>query len=1007
MTLTSALQMPTDLVGQSLSRLLPNECKDRTIWAYYSGHEDFTDIWGTVEEGKRIDADLAVIIWDDTPTDDAFVPVSTGSHLSPIEWAFCARKLNSNIKVLILDLAPKAHATLAAYRFVQSLRTDSIPWLRVVALDQISRCVSVLLSLLSHSSSSATELKPADLLRQIRLQLTEPGQSLNRHALTNIVGGIIIAGSAYFDDRSSLHARPLLTLFKAVGLVPAKDYDEPRTRGFLAPGKYLLLDDQANHGWKQWLRKVLVQGNVESLWDEPDPIRSILARLEREVTRLQGNRFSDLRFSMSLAGRPAPDDDEIMLLDLRLFANGHASASRESEFYACILDYAKQLPDTGAWEPIPADDLRLVQEWCDANKGGSSGDPRYVHDTDAHFAALTLLPRVLALLDMTYPIVLFSSTGRREIIERLAPYGNIITFFEKPRFFGVHPESVRELAVDALRKALDRANEIIRVRKKCRRLGQIASLPERDTVSANPAFDALHVELYVDESGSGPHSVGGCFAVWGAEDLGTAKEAADHFDDDLVTEGLRYFDSLGIGPASLKILNKKDPCSKELDAALSRSDYRPVTMGVLRIRTSWGESGRDTNDLIKAGSIDNRFRFALENLLEIFFTETVPALREKYARNKDVTVSTSIYCATRVKVFDDEEAVQKSVYRWGLYRVTNDAPIVYSLSRGEIYPIISSVLRRHRIAESISVERALAVRLVYDQAKVFYCRRCQKMVTRSVETASVRESSGRAVSGVGVPRTLSGSLSTLRRIQKGDEEAGGIAESERGTTHQRIHLDHTCAEEDLRPDYRALHYLADEILASHCFPKTGEDGPYAKQFSKDTYEAGEFDGAMGPLLDLSLSASRAVNSHDLVQAIVDVPLPLESDQYQAKPPVYLLTAKRVAQRLAELRGQHLLTILSDKGRFVEGIDGTKDYRARISNIDRFGNAFVEVNVGQYTVPGIVKTYGGLQVSDELRVRFTEDANQKLKMKMKRYVRKRPVKHRWYVPIYVLSQIRSC
>ena len=77
---------------------------------------------------------------------------------------------------------------------------------------------------------------------------------------------------------------------------------------------------------------------------------------------------------------------------------------------------------------------------------------------------LTLLPRLVALMDPSIPIIIFSSTGKRSMIEKFKGYNNIITCFEKSRVLGYHYVDV-ELARHNFENAIEEAMRFIEVRK--------------------------------------------------------------------------------------------------------------------------------------------------------------------------------------------------------------------------------------------------------------------------------------------------------------------------------------------------------------------------------------------------------------------------------------------------------------------------------------------------------------------------------------------------------------
>ena len=66
---------------------------------------------------------------------------------------------------------------------------------------------------------------------------------------------------------------------------------------------------------------------------------------------------------------------------------------------------------------------------------------------------------------MSLPIILFSSTGRRGISEKLKAYGNIITDFEKPRLPALDPTFVLDESRTKFIRALEVAIPMVAARR--------------------------------------------------------------------------------------------------------------------------------------------------------------------------------------------------------------------------------------------------------------------------------------------------------------------------------------------------------------------------------------------------------------------------------------------------------------------------------------------------------------------------------------------------------------
>ncbi|MDP3937385.1 MAG: hypothetical protein Q8R92_04525, partial [Deltaproteobacteria bacterium] len=134
-------------------------------------------------------------------------------------------------------------------------------------------------------------------------------------------------------------------------------------------------------------------------------------------------------------------------------------------------------------------------------------------DANDPSAALTVLPRLTALADMSLPIVLFSSTGRRDIVAKLDGYESVVTRFSKPRFFG-DASNVAEETDRAFAEALTEAAVLLRGRRS---ISSATGVPTTTHVRRTVGTGYRHASLYLDESGDAgqvPFTVGGILALF-------------------------------------------------------------------------------------------------------------------------------------------------------------------------------------------------------------------------------------------------------------------------------------------------------------------------------------------------------------------------------------------------------------------------------------------------------------------------------------------------------------
>lgn len=510
---------------QTLRQLWPAVLPSRIF--DYGVEKDFRDLWSFENLPDEI-----MIIWSRTAPDGTLWPIVASPCLSPVDWAAAhANHLlpNANAggqdetdqatrylpKVLILDATPEAHRdvpTLAQYR---TLRDDQLPWLTVPTNPGL-RAVLEWLEEPPSAIDGSRQRALRHFLRAIRHNLTEVADEHgpDRHAISNIIAPQILLGD---DSQASLHAWALLKLLRACDLAP-RHHLQPEPQPVPRGVKLFLCDDQAQHGWQRWLESLFGAGSVTAFSD-PNAILDDLYQQLNATKDPQTNEWpTDLRFSLRLPGYDA-DEQPILLLDLRLFSADHG---RERRFYReRLLPLVEHFTDqqNSAWDKFTFPPNSLAARAKVAVENGS-----LVPESDEHREVLTWLPRILALTDMSLPIVLFSSTGRREVVQSLSGYENIITDFEKPRFFGGVPSSdIAAEAIDRITTAVKKGFWISTGRASVQDLvlSDCSALDEMRQEFAQKTV----IEIYHDESSSvGSAGFRVANVVLG---FGTEREAAD------------------------------------------------------------------------------------------------------------------------------------------------------------------------------------------------------------------------------------------------------------------------------------------------------------------------------------------------------------------------------------------------------------------------------------------------------------------------------------------------
>ena len=449
----------------------------------YSAPTDFEKLWkfdGLPE--KRI-----VIVWTHTAPDPALAPINAADCLSPLDWAAAYVKHLTGSpenwpQILVIDANPQSHLGVPTLAHFNTLRPDQLPWLTVLNHPHLIEVLNWLGTENQLGSNHALDR----FLRVIRLNLSttrmesEAGRSkqFNHHSISNIVSPLILLNREAIEikGKASLHASALMQLLRACGLAAPKAFPVPHELKS-TDLNVLLVDDQAEHGWLQWIQAVF-QGSTIRHALSP---MSLLNSLKTQWNEKKGK---DLRFRFELPGLANDAKNPVLFLDLRLFSE---QWTKELDFYdeLCrfILTYKAHFCGNKApWKAIPEERVAVLQEWRKNNPQPESPE---------HFEAMLLLPKVLALADMALPIILFSSTAKRDLVAPLADCKNI--------YLGFHKDAVHsEVGLSPLTYLANILPEILSYgewRRQVWELSQVKALSQAQQ-------ESFHWEIYIDESGT-------------------------------------------------------------------------------------------------------------------------------------------------------------------------------------------------------------------------------------------------------------------------------------------------------------------------------------------------------------------------------------------------------------------------------------------------------------------------------------------------------------------------
>lgn len=286
--------------------------------------------------------------------------------------------------------------------------------------------------------------------------------------------------------------------------------------------RILILDDQINEGWipifsflfdlnlvhdgqfsteNQFsccAERRVGDKRVLSLWIATTP-DAILGKL----------RNGPLPCGLLFTNAAVEDDfDEILLLDLRLHSNHQESETR-------FLDEVDKLL-------YP----QRSEEW-----------DGHAAETNAYLEKLTGLARLISSIDYSYPVVVWSSTGQRRVVEALKKCHNVYTGLEKPRFDAYSSGvAINDLASD-LSRAIDFSLRLLNGRYWLQRINKfVAAIPSTD--HEPDGSDVTRIEIYIDErtidkeiDSAKPLWLGGIALIYSGNNLRETVDMAKRLDD--------------------------------------------------------------------------------------------------------------------------------------------------------------------------------------------------------------------------------------------------------------------------------------------------------------------------------------------------------------------------------------------------------------------------------------------------------------------------------------------
>lgn len=431
----------------------------------YSYATDFSALWELKDcqfSPSFCEGDFLIVV-DDEWKRTRDLP-EANKHLTARDWAvwFTLNRADSNgvgqngmpTIILLKKDNPKEPSSNNAERFWSMFPehgVPALPWIKIIPLvGRVgeSYCLVKLLQIIGGKPSPLRG--DLSMIKQVwQSFFLRPTLPSDNHSLSNLLGVGVLTG----DFGESPTRQALMKLMKTLDLLPSAEGGQRSrfcTNAIIDAGKelhgglpkkariklhFLLVDDdQERHHWAGFVAKCLglrqSSGSKSGWAGQIGKMHGQLSATDSAAEFLEAIRISRNENTVLKFGGDHCID--VLFLDLRLFERD--SLPVEAKFFIEVIQELRKTniagdSSPGDWPRVEEAELQRLEDWAnlaiEGSKIATRNDEQYIY-------ALTLLPRLVAILYIDLPIILFSSTQRRRVSELLKPYENILTMFSKP-----------------------------------------------------------------------------------------------------------------------------------------------------------------------------------------------------------------------------------------------------------------------------------------------------------------------------------------------------------------------------------------------------------------------------------------------------------------------------------------------------------------------------------------------------------------------------------------------
>jgi len=639
----------------------------------YSYQKDFAALWQLLEtDDPLVLQQPHVVIMDGWPEQESHPLLEFKRYLTARDWAIAFSIHVAEIfqqpiefKIILLDaglmLDEHSEAALFFQRFPEQEIND-LPWLTILSWPNTHKAqnLSQLTQIISNNESYLLEVHSV-YIQYWRSLLLPSVNSANHHSLSNLIAPFMLIG----DMQGDQYVQALKQFLQVLKLVPdtqqalvpwIPEQLENELRETLKQNnlRLLLVDDHLlQQGWGEVVCRSVGVTEVNKV-DTPTAEQTFVHLGETNDGFIEVCGSSSPASLLTQVAKPsvnfgfhADKYQEILLLDLRLFPK---NGQQEGDFFLQLVTIVKQLPNKLAWQGFEDEEIDLVEEVAKALRNNDNT----VVESPAYHLALTFLPRLIALNDCSLPIILFSSTGRREIIEKLLPYGNIITCFEKPRFFAGSDDIATETAAK-FQQAMRLAQDFLAVRVLASKFLALPAQVRKPVFTLeSSAQQAYTAELFIDESGnesSKQMTLGGLLVI-----CPPGVDAKTILDDGL-TDELK-----NIVKNKFSCREKREQIATGLNQLVGKHN---IYLAGIAVQGQTAETkalyGYNASVFQQEFQLDNLHRELTRNLIE---TSIYHFTRLSIPLNSFIEYK--VYTATRIGYEEDTLKVEEARNKWGV-----------------------------------------------------------------------------------------------------------------------------------------------------------------------------------------------------------------------------------------------------------------------------------------------------------------------------------------------------